>query len=61
MILKLKNNFQQHKIPYPLATSKKDFKYFIGCKDDRKAKLLRVMLPKMNAERRDFDETKSLF
>ena len=35
---------------------KKCFKYLIGCKDD-KNKPLCIFLPKMNAHRRDFDET----
>ena len=36
----------------------KDFKYFIGYRDDRKVKLLCIMLPKMSACRRDFEKTK---
>ena len=35
---------------------KKCFKYLIGCKDD-KIKPSSIFLPKMNAHRRDFDET----
>ena len=37
---------------------KKGFKYFTGYKDDRKDKPFCIMLPKMSACRRDFDETK---
>ena len=37
---------------------KKGFKYFIGYKDAKKLRPLRIFLPKMSAYRRDFDETK---
>ena len=36
----------------------KVFKCFIGYKDDKKVKPLCIMLPKMSANRRDFNETK---
>ena len=38
--------------------AKKALKYLIGYKFDRKVKVLFIMLPKMSAYRRDFDETK---
>ena len=37
---------------------KKGFKYFIGYKDAKKIRPLCIFLPKMNAYRKDFDETK---
>lgn len=36
----------------------KCFKCFIGYDDGKKTRVLSVMLPKMSAYRRDFDETK---
>ena len=36
---------------------RKSFKYLIGYKDGKKVRPLCVMLPKMSAYRRDFDET----
>ena len=39
---------------------RKDYKYLIGYKDDKKVRPLCLMLPKMSAFRRDFDETKYL-
>ena len=38
--------------------AKKGLKYFIGYKDGKKVRSLRILLPKMNAYRRVFDETK---
>ena len=40
---------------------KKCFEYFIGYKDGKKFRPLCVMLPKMSACRRDFDETDYMF
>ena len=37
---------------------KKRFKYFIGYKDAKKIRPLCIFLPKMNAYRKNFDETK---
>ena len=41
-----------------VSFGKKGFKYFIGYKDTKKIRLLRIFLPKMSAYRRNFDETK---
>ena len=41
-----------------VSFSKKGFKYFIGYKYIKKVRSLRVILPKISAYRRDFDETK---
>ena len=43
-----------NKVPF----GKKGFKYFIVYKSDRKVRLLCIILPKMCACRRFFDETK---
>ena len=40
---------------------KKVFKYFIGYKDAKKIGPLCIFLSKMNAYRKDFDETKYMF
>ena len=40
---------------------KKDFKYFIGCKDAKKIRPLCIFFPKVSAYRRDFDQTKCMF
>ena len=37
---------------------KEGCKYFIGCKDGKNVRPLCILLPKMRAYRRDFDETK---
>ena len=37
---------------------KNDFKYFIGYKDSKKVRPLRILLPIMSAYRRNFDDTK---
>ena len=37
---------------------KNDFKYFIGYKDSKKVRPLCILLPKMSAYRRNFDDTK---
>ena len=37
---------------------KKGFKFFIGYKDAKKIRPLCILLPKMSAYRKDFDETK---
>ena len=39
---------------------KKGFKFFIGYKDAKKIRPLCILLPKMSAYRKDFDETKSM-
>ena len=39
---------------------KKGFKFFIGYKDAKKLRPLCILLPKMSAYRKDFDETKSM-
>ena len=57
---------QKHLLPYhetskfkEIDISEKGFKYFIGYEDDsKKNMLLCIMVPKMSAYRRDFDETK---
>ena len=36
--------------------SKKGFKYFIGYKDGKNVRPLCVMIPKISAQRRDFDK-----
>ena len=41
-----------------VSFGKKGFKYFIGYKDAKKIRHLCVVLPKMSAYRKDFDETK---
>ena len=41
-----------------VSVRKKSFKYFIGYKDGEKVRSLCIMLPKISAYRRDFDETK---
>ena len=43
-----------NKVPF----GKKGFKYFVGYKDNGKVKPFCIMLPKMSAYRRDFDEPK---
>ena len=43
-----------------VSFGKKGLKYFIGCKDDKKTKPLCIFIPKMNAYRRDLDETKHM-
>ena len=39
---------------------KKGFKFFIGYKDAKKIRPLCILLPRMSAYRKDFDETKSM-
>ena len=39
---------------------KKGFKFFIGYKNAKKIRPLCILLPKMSAYRKDFDETKSM-
>ena len=67
-----KQNFHQHKRPIPIKIqmlikqqylirsllTKRVFKFFDDCKDDKKMRPLFIFLPKMRACRRDFDETK---
>ena len=67
-----KQKLHQHKAPISIknmdnnkivvsnkvSLDKKAFKYFIGCKDGKKNRLLYILLPKMSAYRKDFDETK---
>ena len=43
-----------------VSFGKKGFKYFIGYKDNKKARPLYIMLPKVSAYKRNFDETKHL-
>ena len=43
-----------------VSFSKKRFKHFIGYKNSKKVRLLCILLPKMNAYRRDFSETKCM-
>ena len=40
---------------------KNSFKHFFGYKDAQEVRLLCIMLPKMSAYKRDFDETKYIF
>ena len=40
---------------------KKDIDYFIGYRDGKKVRPLSVMLPKMGAHRKNFDETKYMY
>ena len=70
-----KNNFHQYKNPVPIYDAnidklvvsrkfpfgKKGFKYYFGYKDAKKVRPLCVMLPKMSAYSRDFDEIKYMF
>ena len=39
---------------------KKGFKFFIGYKDAKKIRPLCILIPKMSAYRKEFDETKSM-
>ena len=74
-MLKLKNvNFTKHiklistydvninrmVVSNKIHFGKKGFKSFIGYKDGKKIRLLCVMLSKMSAYKRNFDETKYL-
>ena len=45
-------------VPNRVPFDKKGFKYFVVYEDGRKVKPLCVMLPKISANSRDFDETK---
>ena len=70
-----KNNFHQYKNPVPIYDAnidklvvsrkflfgEKGFKYYFGYKDAKKVRPLCVMLPKMGAYSRDFDEIKYIF
>ena len=67
-----KQKFHKHKIPISIKNidinkivvydkvsfGKKVFRYFIGCKDPKRIRPSCMLLPKMSAYRRDFDETK---
>ena len=67
-----KQKFHQHKRPISMKSvdidkivvsnkvpfGEKEFKYFIGYRDTKKTRPLCTFLPKMNAHRKDFDETK---
>ena len=67
-----KYKFHQHKGPISINSidinkivvsknvsfGKKGFNYSIGYKDGKNARPLCILLPKMSAYRRDFDETK---
>ena len=44
-------------VPNKFPFGKNCFKYFIDSKDDRKIRQLCVILPKMSAYRKDFEET----
>ena len=66
-----KQKFHQHKSPILIGNidinkkvlsnkvsfGKKGFKYFIGYKDAKKIRPYCIFLPRMNAYRRDFDDT----
>ena len=68
-----KQKFHQHKRPISIENidvnkivvsnkvsfDKQGFKYLIGCRDD-KIRILSILIPKMSAYRRDFDETKHM-
>ena len=41
-----------------ISYGKNDFKYFIGYKDAKRIRPLCILLPKISAYRRNFDETK---
>ena len=41
-----------------VSFSKKGFKYYIGYKNGKRVRRLCILLPKISAYRRDFDETK---
>ena len=41
-----------------VSFGERGFKYFIGYKDNKKVRLLCIMLPKMTAYKINFDETK---
>ena len=63
-----KHKFHQHKSPIlinnidiKVSFGKKGFKYFIGYKDEKKKRLLCILLPKMSAYRRDIDKSKYIF
>ena len=63
-----KHKFHQHKstilinnIDIKVSFGKKGFKYFIGYKDEKKKRLLCILLPKMSAYRRDIDKSKYIF
>ena len=53
-------NVQKLKVPNEVPFCKKDFKYFIGYKDDRRARPLCITLSKMSAYRGDFEGTKHM-
>ena len=44
-----------------ISSDKKGFSYSIGYEDGKKVRPLCIMLPKMSAYKRDFDETKFVF
>ena len=44
-------------VPNRVTFVKKDFKCFIGYKEDKKVRFLCIILPKVSPYRRDFDET----
>ena len=55
-------NVDRTVIPNKVLFGKNAFKYFIGYEnDDEKLMLLCIMLPKMSAYKRNFDETKYMF
>ena len=67
--------FHQHKSPISIndidvneivvsnkfLSSKQDFKYFLGYKDNKKIKLLCIFFPEMNINERYFDKTKCMY
>ena len=69
-----KQKFHQHKLPISIkiidinkivvsnkvSSGEKAFKYLTGYKNGKKIKPLRILLPKISAYRKDFDETKNM-
>ena len=57
--ISIKNiDIQKTVVSYKVSFGKKGFKYCINYNNARKIRPLYIFLPKMNAYRRDFDETK---
>ena len=44
-----------------LSLGKQDFRYFIGCKDDKKIRTLSIFIPKRSPYRIAFDETECIY
>ena len=53
-------NINKIVVSHEVSFGRKDFKYFIGCNNAKKARPLYICLPKMSAYKRDFDETKHM-